>query len=62
MVGDLVDSDLWWKLDVFVGEPAFIDAICKVDERHDEMSANCKKFYDSVDQAHIIEEILYEEV
>ena len=41
---------------------AIIDAIHKVEERHDEMSVNCKIFYDSVDLDKIVEDILYEEV
>lgn len=39
-----------------------IDAIHKIEQHHDEMSANCKKFYDSVDLDQIVEDILYEEV
>ena len=39
-----------------------IEAIRKVEQRHDEISANCKKFYDSVDLDQILEDILYEEV
>lgn len=39
-----------------------IDAIHNVDRNHDEMSANCKKFCDSVDLDEIVKDILYEEV
>lgn len=41
---------------------AIVDAIHKVEEHHDEMSKNCKRFYDSVDLDKIVEDILYEEV
>ena len=40
---------------------SIVDAIQKVEKRHDEMSVNCKKLYDSVDLDRIVEDILYEE-
>ena len=40
---------------------AIVEAIHKVEEHHDEMRVNCRKFYDSVDLDKIVD-ILYEEV
>ncbi len=36
------------------------EAISEIEKNYDEMSANCKRFYDSVDLDQIVEKILYE--
>lgn len=40
---------------------AVLQGIKKIETHHDELSANCRKFYDSVDLDRIVEKILYEE-